>query len=188
MVTTVPLNSKASSSFGIAVISLDFLSPCAAPAPGRCLRPRPKPCARWPSCPAPRSRAGPCRRCPPPHPRSAWRSTIPKARSPFKLLRIERRKHTVEGMVRRYARGQGQKCLQPLQLGLAIVGDIVPALGAAQHRRYRNQENLFQQMFPVPLHTRITQLRKILQRIFHIPFSNIHTHSAYSNLYAPPLR
>jgi hypothetical protein len=42
-------------------------------------------------------------------------------------------------------------------------------------------------MFPVPLHPGITQLRKVLQRIFHIPLSPICIPPAYSNLYASAL-
>jgi hypothetical protein len=42
-------------------------------------------------------------------------------------------------------------------------------------------------MFPVSLHTRITQLCKILQGIFHIPFSLLHMPAAYSYLYASAL-
>jgi hypothetical protein len=42
-------------------------------------------------------------------------------------------------------------------------------------------------MLSVPFHSRIAQLSKILQGIFHIPFSNIYPPLAYSNLYASAL-
>jgi hypothetical protein len=43
-------------------------------------------------------------------------------------------------------------------------------------------------MLSVPFHARVAQLSKILQGIFHIPFSNTFTPLAYSNLYASALR
>jgi hypothetical protein len=113
--------------------------------------------------------------------------THPGHEALFQLFWIQSREYPVEGVVRRDARGQTQERPQPFLLGLAIVGDVVPALRAAQYRRNRDQKNLFQQMLPVPLHTWITQLSEILQGIFHIPFSPKYTRTAYSNLYASAL-
>jgi len=64
---------------------------------------------------------------------------------------------------------EGQKHLQPLLLGLAIVGQIIPTLGSAQHRRNGDKKNPFNQMFPVSFDARIAQFSKILQRIVQCP-------------------
>jgi hypothetical protein len=55
---------------------------------------------------------------------------------------------------------------------LKVSCDGIPD-GSAQYRRYGDQKNLFQQVFPVPFHARIAQRGKILQGIFHIPFSQV---------------
>ena len=87
----------------------------------------------------------------------------------FQLLGDQGRKDPVESVMRRNPARQAQKTVQPFPLRLAIVLDLVPAVGAAQNRRNRDQKNLFQKMFPRALHTRILQLRRILQGILHVP-------------------
>lgn len=62
----------------------------------------------------------------------------------FQFLPVQRRKHAVEGRVRRDAGGQGQERFQPLPLGLAVLGDVVPTLRTAQYRSERDQQDLFQ--------------------------------------------
>jgi hypothetical protein len=108
----------------------------------------------------------------------------------FHLLGVERGKDPIESIVRRNAGRQGKKRLQPLALLLAVLSDVVPALGTAQHRGNGDQQDLFQQMFPVPLHARIPQLGKILQGIVHLPFSPIYRSlhiATYGHLYASAL-
>jgi hypothetical protein len=106
------------------------------------------------------------------------------------LFRVKCRKHPVERIVRRNAQRKRQERFQPLKLVLPVIRDVVPAFGSAQHRRYGDQKNLFQQMFPVPLNPRIAQLSKILQGIVHFPFLPISSskHIAiYGHLYASAL-
>src|SRR5664280_2470868 len=145
MVTTVPLSSSASSSFGMAVISLDLSSTL------RCARTRLLALAQAETM---------CTRVFLP----AWRvphnalpsmaTTSPAVslgdrRNPgykalFHLFWVQRREYPVEGIVRRDAAGQRQKRLQPLPLGLTILRYVVPTLGPAQYRGDGNQKNLFQ--------------------------------------------
>ncbi len=113
------------------------------------------------------------------------RGQVRKRRNPgdearFELVRIDRGEDPVERVMRWNAAGQGEKRLQPRPLLTAELGNIVPTFGAAQHGGDRDQQNLVQPMLPVPLHTRIAHLGKILQGILHIPFSLEHHHNAYS--------
>jgi len=64
-----------------------------------------------------------------------------------------------------------QKTLEPLDLGVAVVFDLVPSVGTAQNRRDADQKYLFQKMFPRPLNPRITQLSKVFQGTVHLPIS-----------------
>jgi len=82
-------------------------------------------------------------------------SDKPSLRSFFHLLRVQRRKDPVEGVVRRSAKRKRQKRLLPRRIGFAILGHLVSTLGSAQHRCNRDQQNLFQQVFPVSFHARI---------------------------------
>src|SRR5664279_796716 len=145
MVTTVPLSSSASSSFGIAVISLDFSST------RRCASTRPLGFAQaetictmafFPGTEVPRS-ALPSMATTSPAVSLAIEDT--QAAKPFsKLLRVERREDPVEGVVRRNAARQLQKAVQPLALAASVVFDLVPPIGPAQNRRDGDQKNLFQ--------------------------------------------
>ena len=62
----------------------------------------------------------------------------------FHLFRVQRLKHPVERIVRPDTRRQRQERFQPFPLVLAVIGDVVPAFGSAQHRRNGDQKNLFQ--------------------------------------------
>ena len=68
----------------------------------------------------------------------------PVGKPSFHLLRVQSREHPVERVVRRNAGWKRQERLQPLLLGLPVLRHVVPTLGATQHRRNRNQQNLFQ--------------------------------------------
>ncbi len=186
-----PANSNAFSNFGMAVISSDFSSTLRCPSTG------PLPSAHAETmCTSfflPVSRV--------PHkvlPSMATTSpavslAIDETQSTnpfFHLFRIERGKHPVEGVVRRDAKWKGQKRLQPLPLGLAILRPCRSSSRPAQHRRNGHQKNLFQQVFSVPFHARIAQLSKLLQGIIHFPFLPISRslHIAiYGHLYASDL-
>src|ERR1017187_4532402 len=144
MVTTVPLSSSASSSFGIAVISLDFSST------RRCASTRPLVFAQaetictmafFPGPEVPRSAL--------PDGDDFARRQLGNRRHPggealFQLLRVERREDPVEGVVRGNAARQLQKAAQPLALAASVVFDLVPPIGPAQNRRDGDQKNLFQ--------------------------------------------
>jgi hypothetical protein len=95
----------------------------------------------------------------------------PSGKALLQLLRIERREDPVEGVVRGDATRKRQKTLEPLDLGVTVVFDLVPSVGTAQNRRDADQKYLFQKMFPRPLNPRITQLSKVLQGTVHLPIS-----------------
>src|SRR5271157_5980109 len=130
IVTTVPLNSSASSSLGIAVISLDFSSTrrCAstklllsAQAETMCTM------AFLPGSQVPpqrftvdgndfaRRQLG--NRCHPGH------------EALLQLLRIQRREHPIERVVRGNPARKLQKTLEPLELGVRVILDLIPAVG-----------------------------------------------------------
>ena len=60
-----------------------------------------------------------------------------------------------QSVVRRNAARQGQERLQPGSFRLAVGLDLIPALGPAQHRGNRDEQNLFQQVFFGTFHPRI---------------------------------
>src|SRR5579864_9378433 len=111
----------------------------------------------------------------------------PSQEALFQLLRIQRRKYPVEGVVRGNAGRESEKSFQPIDLGLSIFLHVVPTLGPAQHRSDGDQHNLVQQVFPVTFHPRILQFSEISQGILHLPFLLVYDPLAYSKLYASAL-
>ncbi len=112
-----------------------------------------------------------------------------KETGPIRQVKV-RGMHKVDWVFVFSCAAKRQERFQPHQLVLAVLGDVVPTLGTAQNRRYRDQKNLFQQMFPVPLHARIAQLGKMLQGVVHLPLlpSSRSMHIAsYGHLYASAL-
>src|ERR1035437_3887427 len=73
----------------------------------------------------------------------------------LQLLRGQGRKHPVEGVMGGNPAWQAKKTAQPFALCFAVVLDLVPTVGPAQYSRNGDQKNLFQQMLPRPLHTRV---------------------------------
>ena len=55
---------------------------------------------------------------------------------------VDQHEHAPERVVRRDAIGQLQKRPEPIQLAAAIQRDVVPALGAGDHRTHRNHQHL----------------------------------------------
>src|SRR5512135_488655 len=56
--------------------------------------------------------------------------------------RIEQAEDTAEGIVRGDAAGQGEEGLEPVDLGVGIVGDLFPALGAAEDGAGGDEDDL----------------------------------------------
>jgi len=61
-------------------------------------------------------------------------------------VRIKTGEHAAERIVRRNAMGHSQNLLEPLGLRLAIFFDIFSAFSPAEHRAYRNDQNIQQAM------------------------------------------
>src|SRR5271157_1012202 len=182
IVTTVPLNSSASSSLGIAVISLDFSSTrrCAstklllsAQAETMCTM------AFLPGSQVPRS-ALPSMATTSPAVNLAIDDTQAHE-ALLQLLRIQRREHPTERVVRGNPARKRQKTLEPLDLGVRVILDLVPSVGPTQDRRDGDQKYLFQQILPRPLYSRIAQLSKVFQGTVHPPISSHLTQLTYSN-------
>src|SRR3954467_15518685 len=70
-----------------------------------------------------------------------------------------RRKVSCEGML-----GQGQEGLQPAQLVAAVERDVVPALGARDHRAHRDDQDIRQPMLDLAGTSRIREGRKVLNQ------------------------
>jgi Predicted membrane protein (DUF2127) len=103
----------------------------------------------------------------------------------FQLFRIQSREYPVERRLRAI-RLRVEKFCAACPARFRQRSSLKPT-SSIQCSLFSMPQCLFQQMLPVPLHTWITQLRKILQGILHIPFSPRYTRTAYSNLYASAL-
>src|ERR1039458_5358893 len=149
MVITVPLNSSASSSFGMAVISLDFSSTL------RCASTRPLLFAQaetictmafFPGSEAPRSDL-PSMATTSPAVNLAiddTQATKPFSNASGSSAEKTRLNVSIERIVRRDTAGKSQKTLEPQVFGVTIVLDLVPTVATAQNRRYGHQKDLFQ--------------------------------------------
>src|ERR1019366_10006413 len=76
-------------------------------------------------------------------PPSTWQSMTPRPRSLLQLLRIQRREHPMERVVRGNPARKRQKTLQPLELGVRVILDLVPSVGPTQDGRDGDQKYLF---------------------------------------------
>src|SRR3954447_4001825 len=79
----------------------------------------------------------------------------PSAEADLEGIRVDQHEDAPEGVVRGNAMGQGQEGLQPAQLVAAVERDVVPALGARDHRAHRNDQDINQPMLDLAGTSRI---------------------------------
>src|SRR4051812_34206274 len=166
-VTMLFFKDSVSSSAGIAVISFDLPST-----------------SRWPSakpCSLALTRcSGPCARL-----RSKERRRVlpsiattsrsnglgkglrPGAEAGLEGVRVDQHEDAPEGVVRGNAVGQAQERLQPRQLAAAVQRDVVPALGARDHRAHGDDQDIDQAMLDLACTARIFDRCKVLDQLLH---------------------
>src|SRR3954465_8957307 len=81
----------------------------------------------------------------------------PGAEAGLEGIRVDQHEDAPEGVVRGNAMGQGQEGLQPAQLVAAVERDVVPALGARDHRTHRNDQDIGQPMLDLAGTSRIRE-------------------------------
>jgi hypothetical protein len=70
----------------------------------------------------------------------------PSGEAGLEGVRVDQHEDAPEGVMRGNAVGQRQKGSQPAQLVATIKGDVVPALGARDHRAHRDDQDVDQLM------------------------------------------
>src|SRR3954466_15398863 len=81
----------------------------------------------------------------------------PSAEAGLEGIRVDQHEDAPEGVVRGNAIGQGQEGLQPAQLVAAVERDVVPALGARDHRAHRDDQDISQPMLDLAGTSRIRE-------------------------------
>jgi len=84
-----------------------------------------------------------------------------------KMLRIQRRKDSVERVVRRDAVWQFQKCFEPIVLGVSELFHVVEALAAADKRTDADDKNVEQFVALGAINPRVGHILKAVEQTDH---------------------
>jgi len=89
----------------------------------------------------------------------------PRREPGLERVGIDQHEHAPERVVRGNAVWQLQKGLEPSQLAAAIQRDVVPALGARDHRAYRDDQDISQAVLDLAGTARVLDRAEILPQV-----------------------
>ena len=90
----------------------------------------------------------------------------------WKASRVEQTEDAAEGVVRRDAPRQGQEGLEPVVLGLGVVGDLLPAIGPTQDGADGHEDDLVEQVDSSMVASRIGK-RGAIKKTNLVRFSHV---------------